>query len=276
MSAHITAIMTCFNRKEKTVTCLKTLVNNNPQIDFSFIIVDDGSTDGTEEAAKNLGFDTEIIKGDGNLYWCGGMRTGIAAFLSRANIDDGYCLLVNDDVVFFERSIENMIERQNGRKDTVVVGATCDNAGRFTYGLKCREKWYKKNITKRIEPSDNEVNGEMFNANCVLIPNAVIHKAGNMDSHYTHGLGDYDYGFAMCRAGVRLISSDTYVGGCCHNSSKGTWNDKSLGLKERLKQKESPKGSPTKEWFYFLNKNFGLCSAIRYTVTAYIKLLLNL
>ena len=272
---NVTVILTCFNRKEKTITCLKTLTELNPNIQFKFIIVDDASTDGTVEAINKLGLKTKIIRGTGNLYWCGGMRVGIAHYLKSNPKDQDYCLLVNDDVQFKDRSIETMFDRLANRSDVVIVGATCDDRGNFTYGLKCKEKWYKKNITKRIEPSEEEIVGETCNANCLLIPNAILKKVGNMDKAYTHSLGDYDLGFAMTRQGYKLVSSIDYVGVCNSNLIKGTWVDTSLSRKERLKKKESPKGSPAKEWWHFLVKNFGILSALKYSVIPYIKIMMK-
>lgn len=271
----VTVIFTCFNRKEKTTTCIRTLTKLNPNINFSFIVVDDASTDGTAEAIKDMGLDAKIIIGTGNLFWCGGMRVGIENYLNSNPSDEDYCLLVNDDVRFYDRSIETMFKRLHDRRDTVIVGATCNDNGEFTYGLKCREKWYKKNITKRIEPSEHEIVGETFNANCVLIRNEILKKVGNIDKVYTHSLGDYDLGFAMTKNGYKLISSSDYIGVCNGNPSMGTWTDTSLSRKERLRKKESPKGSPAKEWWHFLIKNFGVLSALKYSVIPYIRIILK-
>ena len=43
----VLALFTCFNRKEKSVHAVESLISGNPQIDFTFLVVDDGSTDGT-------------------------------------------------------------------------------------------------------------------------------------------------------------------------------------------------------------------------------------
>ena len=48
----LTVIFTCFNRKQETITAMKSLVEKNPSIKFKFIIVDDKSTDGTVEAIR--------------------------------------------------------------------------------------------------------------------------------------------------------------------------------------------------------------------------------
>lgn len=272
MNKKLTVIFTCFNRREKTIKAINSLVTKNKNIDFKFIVVDDKSTDGTTDAIEKLGYDVEIIEGTGSLFWCGGMRLGINRYFQ---FDDGTdCLLVNDDVDFYDAAIEKMLALQAGREDVVVVGATCDKNGNFTYGL--RKHRDKKGIwLNPVEPNNREIMGDTMNANCVLISNAIMKKIGNMDSHYSHSLGDYDLGFRINRMGGKLISSAEYVGHCEDNGFKNSWRDPSLSRKERLKKKESPKGSPFKEWWYFLYSNYGILRAMCYSLIPYIKIMLR-
>lgn len=44
---------------------------------------------------------------------------------------------------------------------------------------------------------------------------------------------------------------------------------------QRIKKKESPKGNPYKEWWYFIRKNYGKLYAVVYSITPYIKILLR-
>ena len=67
----IAAIITCHNRKEKTLVCLKSLFQIIQNIDV--FLTDDGSTDGTSEAVKKIYPQVNIIQGDGNLFWSRGM-----------------------------------------------------------------------------------------------------------------------------------------------------------------------------------------------------------
>ena len=67
----IAAIMTCHNRKNKTMACLKSLFTIIPETDV--YLTDDGSTDGTSEAVLYTYPNVHIISGDGNLYWNRGM-----------------------------------------------------------------------------------------------------------------------------------------------------------------------------------------------------------
>lgn len=269
----VAVILTCHNRKETTVNCVKKLVNGNRNIIFQFIIVDDGSTDGTvqelEKIKTSILRESEnkihIVCEDGNQYWAGGMRKGM--MFAKEKIQAEYCLLVNDDVDFFECSIEKMIK---ACRDNIVVGATCDEAGKFTYGgIRYKGRGIHFDSIG-IDEEDREC--DTFNGNCVLIPFKIFIKTPVIDSHYVHTLGDFDYGLEIKRAGFKLIVANFYAGRCEWNSKKGTWKDTTLSRWERIKRKESIKGAPFKQWFYYLKKNFGLKQALLHSFTPYVKI----
>ena len=265
----VTIIMTCYNRKNKTINCINSLIKNNHGIQIKFIVVDDNSNDGTENELKKINHNIKIIKGDGNLFWNGGMYKGIEYMMSNEDNDD-YCLLVNDDVEFYPNIIANLIKLSNNEK--VVVGATSDLDGNLTYGgIRFNSKKSTKYIT--VSPYDENRKCDTFNANCVLIPKKIIKKLGNLDLYYKHSMGDFDYGFKLSKYGVDIISSNYFVGVCTRNDIKGTWIDPELNIIESIKAKESVKGLPFKQWFYYLNKNYNLRTAIFYSITPYIKII---
>ena len=96
-----------------------------------------------------------------------------------------------------------------------------------------------------------------------------------MDSHYIHSLGDFDYGLELKNNGYSIFSTDEYVGLCNNNSIRNTWNDIDLPIKDRIRLKEDPKGAPIKPWFYYLNKNFNIITAIIGSITPYVRILLK-
>ena len=265
-------IIYAHNRKDKTIQAMKSLVEQNKSIDFKFIVVDDQSSDGTINAIENLGYDVEIIMGTGSLFWCGGMRVGIDKYLERKDETD--CLLINDDVGFFDSAIEKIVRFHNARNDVVIVGATCDNKGQFTYGLR-KHRDNKGIWLNPVVPNMEGIVGDTFNANCVFIPYEILIKVGNLDTKYTHSLGDYDLGFKISRMGYKLISSTEFVGHCEDNGFENSWRDSTLSRVQRLRIKESPKGSPFEEWWHFLHKNYGLRKAILYSAIPYIKIALK-
>lgn len=265
----ILVILTCYNRSEKTIRCVNSLVNGNKTLNFHFIVVDDNSNDGTVEKLNKLEKNITILSGDGNLYWAGGMRKGIK-YCQDSNLQAEYVLYVNDDVDFYKNSIEHLIKQ--GRKEgNVVVGATCDDSGKLTYGALKLNKGSKCEYS--LVPPGCEEACDTFNMNCVLVPKVLFDEVGNLDEVYIHSLADLDYGLRISRKGIKIMVSEEFIGVCNDNPITGTWKDLSLSRLERLKKKESVKGSPFRPWFYYIKKNFGLLAAIRYSLSPYLRIL---
>ena len=301
-------MLTCHNRKEKTVKCIESLVRGN-EADIDFIVVDDGSTDGTKEALEELERSLltpketdsriKVISGDGNLFYSGGMRKAMEEAKRDAKNDraaDVY-VLANDDAEFDVRVLDEVcgglihVDEQstvdfaesnandNRRKNEIVhgrtvvaVGAMRDSAGNCSYG---GVKYTKGIHYKKVTPTDEDRTCDTFNANFVAIPNHIFMEMPIIDPVYRHSLGDFDYGLQIKKAGYPIEVTDHFVGTCDNNPSKGTWNDRTLSRIERIRKKESVKGAPAKQWFYFLKKNFGLLYAIVYSVTPYIRIMLG-
>ena len=269
-------LLTCFNRKDATLNCIKTIYDDS--FDMSFIVVDDGCTDGTAEAigqmSKEMSFKARIIKGSGNLFWAGGMRKGMEYLLSADRGYD-YLTLVNDDVAFEKDTLKNMIARSKEKNNAVISGATSwFGANKGSYGGVLYDR--RKVRPQFIDISAaNSTECDTMNCNCVLMPYDVFLRAGAFDSHYTHSMADFDYGFKLKRMGYHIWLTDFYVGKCDDNSAENTWRDNKLSRRERIKKKESPKGLPAGEWFYYLRKNFGLGSAIWHSLTPYIRILIG-
>jgi len=273
----ILIILTCYNRKEKTEQCIKSIVNRKNFLDFTFIIVDDLSTDGTIDMLETLkdDYNVHIIVSDGNLFYSGGMRKGMSYALEKIQSNYDYILMINDDVLFFDQAIDKLVKKSIENQDAVVVGATCDYERNLTYGaIKYRDEKTIKYNTIGIE--DRFIECDTFNANCVLIPSLIFRNIGVIDKHYIHSLGDLDYGLRISRSGYKIYTSNEYVGYCMKNLSENTWNDRKLNIIERIKLKESIKGAPLKPWFYFLKKNFSIRVALVKSITPFVKIIFNL
>lgn len=269
----VLAIFTCFNRVEKTVSSIKNLVNGNKNIDLEFIVVDAGSKDGTVEELQKLSrtISIYIIQGTSSLFYSGGMRTGMEYALTSLKKDYDYLLMMNDDVDFFENCICDLVS-QSMEKQAVIVGTTCSHEGILTYGAIKYRSGYKYDT---LDINQSTIGADTFNANCVLVPYAFFIASGPMDSHYIHSLGDFDYGLMLKGRGYKIYPSSNYCGYCERNDIKGSWLDTTLPIKKRLKLKETNKGQPKKQWFYFLNKNFGFIIAVRGIVTSYLRVMLG-
>jgi len=270
MKKKIIVILTCHNRQNMTVKCIEKLYCNKT-VEASFIVVDDSSTDGTAEAIgklQNSGMDIKLILGSGALFWSGGMRSGIK--YAKENTTADYYLLVNDDVDFREYSLDKIMEQVSD--EFVFVGATCNQRHQLTYG---GIKYNHKGIEYTMAGPEYKGSCDTFNANCVVIPRNIFNNVENIDPYYIHSLGDFDYGLSVSRSGYQIKMLPEYVGFCEDNTTKGTWHDTTLSLVKRWNMKESVKGDPFRQWFYFLNKNFGLSQALLHGFTPYIRIILR-
>lgn len=269
----IAILLTCFNRKEKTVACIKSLLAGNDGYDLRFLITDDNSSDGTVEAVEGLSKNIHVLHGDGNLFWNGGMRKGMSYAFKHNDWYD-YVMLINDDVVFYPDIIEQLYHRLMENEGEVVVGSTEDKNGNTSYGgvIKTSKHFAKYRLQ---DPTNEPVFCDTFNCNCIFMSKEIFFRVGNLDKNYIHSMGDYDYGMKVTQKGMRIINSEKHVGSCEDNADEGTWRDATLPRGKRLKLKESPKGLPRKDWFYFVRKNYGLLPAIYHSITPYVRILVG-
>ncbi len=270
----ILTILTCHNRKDKTKKCIETITAGNPSCEYTFVVADDGSDDGTSEMLNKMRFVYQIctIRGNGNWFYSGGMNAGMKYALKNLPHDYDYLLMINDDVEFLAEGIQHMINQSVAQDNAIIVGATQDDLGHVSYGAIKYTSGYKY---RKLDISEWKTPADTFNANCVLIPYKAFEQVGTMDAYYRHSLGDFDYGLTLKKSGYKIFQAKEFVGICNNNTTENTWTDAHLGRIKRIRKKESIKGAPTKQWFYFLKKNFGLFLAIKGCITPYMRILIG-
>jgi GT2 family glycosyltransferase len=269
-AARIAALLTCHNRREKTLACLRSLktqsfgMGQDIPVAIEVFLVDDGSSDGTAEAVCALWPETNVIVGDGNLFWCGGMRK---AWNAASATDPDFYLLLNDDTVLFSDAIRSLLTIcPTPETQTIAVGAICDpESGDWTYGgLQSDEAFKNHANSPRL--------CRTMNGNCTLVPRTVFKKIGIFFHGYRHAMGDMDYGILATKNGIKVIETPLFVGKCKRNATAGTWQDKTLTRFVRLKKLISHKGLPPRDWFFYCWRNCGLVW-LRYFFSPYLRVL---
>ena len=233
----IAAILTVFNRREKTISCLQHLFEalqtynqaTSDGIVLSVFLTDDGCTDGTADAVRETFADKDIhiLQGTGSLFWAGGMRLAWQAAIDTSTPWD-YYLLLNDDTNVFVNVFGQLLEADAyGFKQTghhgLVSGITCQpgNPNETTYGgVKFTSK--AKGRSTLVAPSGIPQAVDSTHANILLVHKDVVAKIGIFYKGYRHGQADIDYSM-MCNSHKLPVLVTAQTCGECqfdHDSNK--------------------------------------------------------
>jgi len=262
----IAALTTCYNRQyltEQSLNSLKNAVSNCSNIELDYYVVDDGSSDKTSEMIINKHPDVTLILGDGNLFWNRGMiRAWKEALRSEKNYDA--FLLFNDDILFYEYCIKEMVsifveEKIKYDYPLAIVGPVLNPEKRITsYGGLIKNK---KSINPLkfclVKPKSEVTECDTLNMNCSLIDIKAVQKIGILDEFFHHANGDLDYGLRLKKSGGKILLVNKHLGECRRNLTENTWLDSSMGRVDRLKKMLNVKGMPINERKHYYKRHGG-------------------
>ena len=200
-------VIPVFNRKHFTRECLLSL-RQQTEPDFRTIVVDDGSTDGTEQMLAAEFPEVEVVRGDGNLFWTAGVNLGIRRALA---LGATHVMTLNNDVVTDPSFVAQMLAAA-ARNPLAVLGALELDAatGEPIYGgerLDFRTNT-SRDLLKEL-PADQRHDLHPVTylpGRGLLIPKTVIDKIGLFDEkRLPHYLADFDYTSVARRAGFPVF-----------------------------------------------------------------------
>lgn len=253
--SRIAVLMTCHNRCETTLTCLNALyAQEMPEsVSFEIYLVDDGCVDGTGDVVREQFPGVRVLQGDGNLYWCGGMRF---AWVKAMEEDYDAFLWLNDDTSLKSDALMCLLNCAQSHLG-VIVGSCNDRlTGKWTYGGRVTKKGAKSLSSVPVEPCSRMQYCQQINGNVVLVPKAVVEKIGILSDKFTHAMGDFDYGFRAIDAGIPLLVPPNFQATCSSNPLKG-WCDSKTPFRKRLALFNTPRGIHFSEFMFFCYRHFG-------------------
>lgn len=205
------------NRKaltERFLECLSKQTFRN----FSVIVVDDGSTDGTAELISDKFPEVTLLRGDGALWWSGATNLGIRHALLNASDSDAV-LIINDDLeidpVYLDRLYDVWQSNPNTLIGSVVVDL--DDPERIFYGGETRDRWFAKsswlNTGRRLSEfgSDHRVRVSVLNGMGTLVPASAFRKIGLYDEKHFQQGGDDELSARASNNGYSLIMTYSAV-----------------------------------------------------------------
>lgn len=224
----IAVLLTCFNRKLLTISCLEHLLKardsynatHEEMISLSFFVTDDKCTDGTPNAIKDVlqNEPLTIVPADGNAYWAGGMRMAWRKAIESGSFD--FYLLLNDDTDVWKNLFDELLEvhrysLENFACCGIYSGNTTqkDDKSKITFGGK---KEYGRLLKRNVRLSPNGVPQEcdVVNANILLVPQEVVNLVGIFPDCYIHSAADNDYAKRVYNHGFKVFITANFCGSC--------------------------------------------------------------
>ena len=121
MTAHLPKVIVLvlnWNRKNFTLKCLESLKEQDYQ-NLEMVVVDNGSSDGSEAEVKARHPWAGFIQNGDNLGYAGGNNRGIRSALARGA---DYVFLVNNDTKFDRRCIAELVQTAEKNRNYGILG----------------------------------------------------------------------------------------------------------------------------------------------------------
>jgi GT2 family glycosyltransferase len=227
----IFVIILNWNNKGLTLACLQSLrkINYPPQSQVSFLVVDNGSTDGSIKAIKRLNksinkkIKIELLENKENLGYAEGNNRGMEYALERGA---DYLLILNNDLYFKEDFLIQLIEVAEKERKAGLLSPKIYFApgyefhkGRYQEKEKGKVIWYAggtidwDNILTPHRGVDEVDKGQydqvcetdFASGSCLLIKREVVEKIGFFDKKLFMYWEDSDLSQRARRAGWRVL-----------------------------------------------------------------------
>lgn len=207
----MSVILVCWNNKDYLELCLNSLYTGNLRFSFDVVVVDNGSTDGSQGMLKDKFSDVNIIQNDHNVGLSRASNQAIEASTGR------YVLLLNNDTIVNGPSLNNMVEFLDNNPNVGAVGGKLLNPDGSVqscyYNLpSLQEEFF---VASRLGElfwkgypgiiQDDEVRsvGWMCSA-CLMLRRSALDKVGLLDEDFFIYSDEVDLQYRLKKAGWDL------------------------------------------------------------------------
>ena len=213
--ARITVVIAVHNRLAYTQRCIHALKSGVRNISFSFVVIDDGSNDGTADWLASQS-EMQTIKGDGNLWFGGATALGFQHILNY-HTRSSHVLILNNDTFIRPGAVDSMLAATKGDDCTVVAAAywTEDRREANSAGFRWKRWQGLRDVSSIGEwVRENRVSSGLYlpadgvATTLVLIPMPLLQKTKLPDpQQHPHNRYDAVLSARMRKAGARLLCS---------------------------------------------------------------------
>jgi GT2 family glycosyltransferase len=210
----VSIVIVSFNAREDLERCLAALHNAPPAASWEIVVVDNGSHDGSQAAARR--WPITVIEAGANLGFAAATNLGIRASEGQA------LLLLNSDAIVPPGAVDRLLDELDRHPDVAVVGPRLvDGEGRaeLSFGRmitplnELRQKRLVEGHARRNRSISRKVEAmtrsrrfpDWVSGACLLVRRADAEAVGLLDERYFLYTEDVDFCAAIRARGRRVL-----------------------------------------------------------------------
>ena len=209
----LTVIIPTYNRKDILKKCLNALFNQTyPQSDYEIIVVDDGSTDGTERLVKCLLNDSPCV-----VRYFKQENKGPAAARNSGikNVSAKIVLFIGDDIVATSNLIAEHMKwhLRNSEENVAVLGyVTWSPELRITPFMRWLENGGPQFYYHELEGKETASYKQFYTSNISLKRHFLL-RNGLFDEAFKYAAyEDTELGYRLARKGLKILYNEKATG----------------------------------------------------------------
>jgi GT2 family glycosyltransferase len=213
-------ILVCWNNKAYLDPCLKSLYEGGLKCSFDVVVVDNGSTDGSQQMLAEKYPDILVIQNEGNVGLAKASNQGIRATSGR------HVLLLNNDTIVNGASLDMLVEFLDAHADAGAAAGKLLNpdgsfqAGSADFSNLLEEFLIATHIGELLWPGypshgdSNEIKATgWLSSACLLVRRSALDQVGLLDEGYFIYGDEADLQYRLHKAGwkVYFLPSSTII-----------------------------------------------------------------
>jgi len=208
----ISIIIPVFNKKDLTYNCLQALFGLSSKHQYEVIVIDNASTDGTQELLYNHFPACRIVTNTENMGFASACNQGAHAAKGH------YLVFLNNDTVPLPGWLDNLVDALRRHPDAGIVGCKLlypDETIQHCGASMNHDGTFFRHQYKFLPSSHPLVNSEReldaVTAACFITPRTLFHSLGMFDTGYSNGCEDMDYCSKVKQAKYRIFYTPSSV-----------------------------------------------------------------
>jgi GT2 family glycosyltransferase len=237
----MSVVLVCWNNKDYLEPCLESLYAGDLQSTFDVVVVDNGSTDGSQDMLQDKFPKVKIIQNDHNVGLARASNQGIEATNGK------YVLLLNNDTIVNGPSLGRMIHFLDDHPDAGAAGGRLLNpdgsfqAGYADFSTLTEEFLIATGLGDKLwngYPSHMDVDNVKvvgwLSSACLLLRRSVLDRVGVLDERFFIYGDEADLQYRIRQAGWKVYylpySTTVHYGG----RSMNRWRRRNLVYRGKM------------------------------------------